>query len=118
MRKLNIIFVLFLIVSTIPSCGYLFGKKINVEIPDVSKDLIDTVNIQIPKNKNVYKLIVEVKGQVSSSFSLNGKDFESGSVDVKMKDGDYYGTDYLINYKPFDKKTKGSLSVNLTFYYN
>ncbi len=118
MWKLKDNIVLLLTFSIIYGCGPLFGEKVSIEVPDISKKWTDTVKVNIPKNEYVYKLVIELEGEASSDFILNGKEFKSGKVDTNLKDGDYYGTDYILVYQPLGQKVEGNLVVDLIFYYN
>jgi hypothetical protein len=102
----------------VSSCGYFHGKTISSKIPDVSKKWESSVKVQIPENRNVYKLVVELRGEVTSDFTINGKYFKSGIVNFNLYEGEYYGSDYSLNYKPVSETSQGELNVNLTFYYN
>jgi len=112
MRKL--VYITFYLI--IASCALNNKEYEIVKIPDASKNHIEEVKVEVPEGEHVYKLKVEVDGEVTNKIKINDFDLGSGRIQETIKNGDYYGTEYTINYETSDSN-EGNLQIKLSFYY-
>ena len=98
-------------------CLPYFGKQtVEVQIADASQQFEKRIDIEIPKNRAVYKRKVYVKGELNQKCILNYIEVGPGKIDTVIYNGDHYGTNDYVIYEPAEN-TKGHLQLELTFYY-
>ena len=88
-----------------------------MDIPDLSKSWFEKVNVSIPEGRHIYKVKVDLDGNLHSQAKLNGQLIGPGEIQMNVKNGDYYGSDYLFEYEPFENNG-GALTITITFYFN